>query len=58
MNHYFYYDENKKILWYSEKEESIVNSNLTFIGSSNNPNLKMAAAVFMKNNTGYSLKKF
>lgn len=55
-NKYFFYDDATRIVYYSE--EYIDDHNLIYIGTSNNPDPKMAMAAFMQNgkiNQGYML---
>ena len=55
---YYFVDDRLRIIYYSEEFSS--NLNHIYVGTSDNPNPKSAAAAFMQNgsvNSGYKLKK-
>ena len=58
MNRYYFYNDNKKIIYHGTEFSS--DPNLIYLGTSDNTNWAMAAQVFtkdMKINSGYKLKR-
>ena len=58
MDRYYFYDDRTKVIYYSK--EMTQNTGLVYIGTSNNPNPKMAAAVFLQQGkvvTGFRIKE-
>lgn len=59
-NKYYFYNDATKIVWYSNNmpENS---TDIIYIGTSDNPNPRMAAGIFMRNidgGTGYRVKEW
>jgi uncharacterized protein with FMN-binding domain len=57
QNNYYYYDYVNKTIYYSKTYQTYTDK--TYLGSSDNPNPKMAASVFLQNNqiqSGFSVK--
>ena len=56
LDRYYFYDDARRIVYYSE--EYLTESHLIYLGTSNNPNPTMAAAVFIQNEqrlTGFQI---
>lgn len=60
MNYrYYYMDDHTRTIFYSETDVSEERPDLVFIGMSQNPNHRMAVAVFMQNEPiprGYKIR--
>lgn len=60
MKRYYYYESFSKTVYYSHKQEEN-HEGRQFLGVSENPNIRMAVAVMVKNlpdNDGYKIKPF
>lgn len=58
MEYYYFVDDRTRIVYYSE--EFSTNPDHIYVGTSDNPNPKMAVAAFMQNGavkSGYKLRK-
>lgn len=64
LNRHYLYDENTMVIYYTtngENEEVPTDNNLIYLGTSDNPKPRVAAAFFMRDSsakTGFSIKPY